>query len=192
VKRVYGSHILLESGEKLHHDLLIWTGGVRANAAAESFAVEKEPRGRIRIGQDTACIFPNRSIPASERVYAIGDIACLMNPETKTPVLGAARPAIMQARIAADSVFAAIAREEHLPKIPASRTYRHRVYPYVVPIGGRYAITKIGPFIIGGFTGWLVKNAIEVNYFFSLMPFRKALALWIRGVRIFMKNDKLA
>lgn len=191
VKRVYGSHILLESGEKLHHDLLIWTGGVRANAAAESFAVEKEPRGRIMVGQDTSCIFPNQSIPASERVYAIGDVACLMNPHTKNPAPGAARPAIMQARVAADSVFAAIAREEQLPKIPALRAYRHRTYPYVVPVGGRYAVTKMGPLVIRGFVGWLVKNAIELNYFFSIMPFRKALGIWLKGVRIFMKNDRL-
>lgn len=191
VKRVYDSHILLESGEKLHHDLLIWTGGVRASAVVESFAVEKEPRGRIRVGQDTVCTFPNRSIPASERVYAIGDIACLMDPKTETPVPGAARPAIMQARIAADAVFMAIARDEHLPKIPVPHTYRHRTYPYVIPIGGRYAVTKIGPFVIRGFMGWLIKKAIEVNYFFSLMPFRKALALWLRSIRIFMKNDRL-
>ena len=69
--------------------------------------------------------------------------------------------------------------------------YRPLEYPYVIPVGGKYAIAKIGPFIFSGFLAWLLKGFVELMYLFSILPLGRTVTTWFKGLRIFLQNDRL-
>ena len=64
-------------------------------------------------------------------------------------------------------------------------------YPYIIPVSGKWAAAKIGPFVISGFFGWLFKELVELGYLCSIMPLRRGLKLWLKSLWIFIKNDRL-
>jgi len=77
--------------------------------------------------------------------------------------------------------------------MPAKTTYKYkpRNYPYIIPVGGKFAIAKIGPFVISGFWAWVLKGLVELNYLLTIMPFWKAIKIWLKGLKIFIQNDRL-
>ncbi|MFH0806111.1 MAG: FAD-dependent oxidoreductase [Candidatus Brennerbacteria bacterium] len=215
IARVDIREVHLESGEKIPYDVFLWTGGVRAVTLTDRLPVKREGKGRIEIAEAMECIpessdlrvtgniYPVRGRPAegattvapgrpaSNGVYAVGDIACLYDPETKRPSPWMARPAMMGARIAAKNIVERIKFAEGMSREVKTYTYRVSDYPYIVPLGGKYAVAKIGPFVISGFFGWVFKGTVELNYLVSIMPWPRALALWLKGLRIFIQNDRL-
>lgn len=173
------------NGEKRGFDVLIWTGGVKASALTGEMPFKTEARGRIEAEQSTALGTTH------ENVFAIGDAAVIYHPHTNQPTPWTARPAMMEGRIAAKNVFQKILTEEGFSKEPKEYLYKHREYPYIIPVGGKYAVAKIGPFVVSGIFGWFFKGITELNYFFSIMPPFEALKIWFRGFLIFVKNDRL-
>ncbi|MEX2410610.1 MAG: hypothetical protein WD607_04435, partial [Candidatus Paceibacterota bacterium] len=113
--------------------------------------------------------------------YAIGDISCIYDPKTGNPTPAVARSAIEQGRIVAHNIL-----NKNNPK-----EYKYKKYPYIIPIGGKYAVAKIGPIVFSGFIAWVFKGVVELNYFLSILPFFKALKVWFKGLKIFIKNDRL-
>ena len=64
-------------------------------------------------------------------------------------------------------------------------------YPYIIPAGGKWAVAKFGPIVVSGLIGWVIKGLVELNYLISILPFWKALKIWLKGLRIFIQNDRL-
>ena len=96
-----------------------------------------------------------------------------------------ARAAISQGTIAVKNIV----RETRGEK--PNLKYGPRKYPYIIPVGGKYAVSKIGPLVIAGFFGWILKGLVELNYLFSIMPNTKALKIWLKGLKLFIQNDRL-
>jgi len=69
--------------------------------------------------------------------------------------------------------------------------YKPMNYPYIVPVGGKYAVAKIGLIVISGLLAWIFKGVVELNYFLSIMNPFKALKIWLHGLRVFIQNDRL-
>lgn len=84
-----------------------------------------------------------------------------------------------------------IATAEERPRDDKLATYTPRNYPYVIPVGGKYAVAKVGNFIISGFFGWVLKGLVEFRYLLSIMPVWQAFKLWLKGLKIFLQNDRL-
>ncbi|HEY4519131.1 MAG TPA: NAD(P)/FAD-dependent oxidoreductase [Candidatus Paceibacterota bacterium] len=203
--------------EAVPYDALIWTGGVEACSLTRVIGLKEEKRGRMETNSCLQCtptdqhldiaenVYPVRtlltSVNGNDRdsrrenapigrlrnvrsngVYAIGDNTCFLNPQTKMPAPGTARVAIEQAKVAAENIFRKITNR---PKIE----YKLKNYPFAIPLGGKYAITQIGPMLFVGFSGWILKQLIELYYLFSITDNRLALLRWIRGLGIFAKND---
>jgi len=182
ITKVFPTFVLLESGEKVRFDVCIWTGGVKPSPIAEPLPLKKEPQGRLEVAPDLA---------AAEHVFVIGDVACLYDTHRKAPAQSMARPAIMEGRVAAANIVEAIKMAEGLALSPKLHAFRPRRYPYIVPVGGKYAITKTGPFVIAGFPAWIFKGIVELNYFLSIMPMWKALKIWLKGFFVFIRNGRL-
>jgi NADH dehydrogenase len=96
-----------------------------------------------------------------------------------------------EARIAARNILERIKFAEGMSRAVKIHTYRVPEYPYIVPVGGKYAVAKVGPFVISGFLAWLFKGLVELNYLLSIMPWYRALDIWFRGLVLFMKNNRL-
>ena len=70
------------------------------------------------------------------------------------------------------------------------KNYAPMDYPYVLPIGGKYALAKIGPVILSGIWGWILKILVEINYLSSIMPISKAINILLKSISLFIKNDR--
>ena len=203
VKLITGDSILsvkeceavLKSGRTIPHDAFIGTGGVKAPEIFNKFPLQLEHQGKIKVEDEMSCVLSlNHLHPlnaAYGKIYGVGDIVCFYDTKTQKPVAGVARAAIIQGTIVANNIFEDIRLSEGLVNTAKHKKYCPQQYPYVIPVGGKWAVAKIGPFIIKGFLGWILKGLIELNYLISIMPIRKALSIWFTGLRIFIKNDRL-
>lgn len=181
VKRATDTTLVLESGEKIYFDLLIWTGGVRANKVTSALPFRKNERGSIIVDTFGRCQYAKEGSPIDSHVYAIGDIAYFHNEENGQTAPARARHAIIESTIATNHILQEIERAEGLPVHARSSPSPYIETPYVIPVGGKYAITKVGPFIIQGHLAHIFMHLIELNYFLSIMPFGTALAAWLKS-----------
>lgn len=181
----------LESGEKIPYDVFVWSGGVRAVSLSRGLPMKREGKGRIEVHEAMECIPESPDLRVAGNIYAVGDIACLYDPKTGAPSPWMARPAMMGARCAAANIMERIKFTEGMIREIKTHTYRVPDYPYIVPVGGKYVVAKIGPFVISGFFAWAFKGIVELNYLLSIMPLFRALTLWFHGLVLFMKNDRM-
>lgn len=183
--------ITLDNGEKNRFDILIWAGGVKASDILSKSGIKTDERGRIIVGNGNLRLTTPENSKVSKISYAIGDNISLIDAKTGKSTPGVARAAIIQAGIAASNMFEEIKKAENNSYQPKLKEYRPYKYPYVVPVGGKYAIAKIGRFVFFGFLGWILKGLIEMNYLLSIMPPKKAFKIWLKGLKIFAQNDRL-
>ncbi|TSC88819.1 MAG: hypothetical protein G01um10143_716 [Parcubacteria group bacterium Gr01-1014_3] len=181
----------LEDGKEIPFDLLVWTGGVKSSSLMETMPLKTEPKGRVVVENEMNCLPQTPDLKLYGKVYGIGDAICFMNPKTGKAMPGVARAAISQATIAAKNIIGEILERENKATRVKRYIFRPMDYPYVIPIGGKYAIAKIGPILISGFLGWFIKGLVELNYLLSIMPLEQAIKTWFKGLRIFIKNDRL-
>lgn len=175
--------ITLNDESKINSDLFIWAGGVKPNNIIEDVPM-KNIKGRVEVTPAMVCAPENSDLTFSGKVFGIGDIACAYNHKTGKPIPMVARAALSEAKIAAKNIIRDIKGRPHIE-------YRAMDYPYIIPVGGKYAVAKLGKIVISGFLGWFLKGLVELNYLLSIMSFPRAFATWLRGLWIFIKNDRL-
>jgi len=185
IEEVKKGKAILKSGTSVPFDILIWTGGVKANTLTNIFPFKTEKREQLTVNGKLLCLPSKPDLSIKGKIYAIGDITCVENPKTGEQVPGVARVAISQANIVAINITRDI--QNHRKHVE----YKPMNYPYIIPIGGKYAIAKLGPIVISGFFGWILKGLVELNYLVSIMPKEKALKTWLKGLKIFIQNDRL-
>lgn len=183
--------LTLQSGAKVPYDILVWTGGVKASSLMSSLPLKREIKGRVEVRDAMECMPQSADLKFYGTVYGLGDVVCVFDPATQKPVPLVARAAIIQADIVAWNIVEQILVAEGRQKMPIFRHYRPKAYPYVIPVGGKYAIARVGPFTFAGFIAWVFKGLIELMYLSSLFSFRTAIKIWLKGLRIFIENDRL-
>ena len=191
VRSLTAREVFLDKDEKIPYDTFIWNGGTKAASVIENLSLKREPRGRLEVEPTMNCLPQTPELQLENRVYALGDIVSFLNPQTQRPVPGVARAALTEAKVAAVNIFADIMAAENSKSAANKISYQPREYPYIIPIGGKYAIAKIGPFILSGFIAWVAKELVELFYLLSVMRPLPALATWFHGLKIFAENDRL-
>lgn len=191
IEKVEKERVILKSGRELPCDLIIWTGGVKASTLMGTLPLKKEQRGRVEVIGEMECLPQSPDLKLYGKIYGLGDAVCFYDPETSKPIPGVARAALSQANVVAHNILEQL-KARHNPNYKLLITNYHPMnYPYIIPIGGKWAIAKIGPVIISGFFGWILKGLVELNYLLSIMQFWKAIKVWFRGIKIFIQNDRL-
>lgn len=191
IKEAKKDKVVLEDGRDVPFDVLVWTGGVKAASVLAQMPLKTEARGRIEVIGQMECLPQRADLKLYSKIYGLGDSVCFYDPITKKPIPGVARAAISQANIVAYNVVEDIKAEERPGYRPFHHVYQPMEYPYIIPVGGKYAVSKLGPIIISGFWGWFLKGLVEINYLLSIMPFTYALTVWLKGLKIFIQNDRL-
>ncbi|MEK7086652.1 MAG: FAD-dependent oxidoreductase, partial [Patescibacteria group bacterium] len=181
INKVIPKAVVLESGKIIPFDIFVWTGGVKIPAVAMKLGLKTNER--IETTPFLECLPVKHGSELNSKVFAIGDNAG-SGPQV-------ARAAIIEADIAAKNIIEEIKKENNLCREARRYRYKPKNYPYIIPVGGKFAVAKIGPFVISGFWGWFLKGLVELNYLISIMPFWKALKIWFTGLRIFIQNDRL-
>lgn len=177
-------HIVrLESGLQIPFDILIWTAGVKPNSVLGKLPVQYESNGRLAVAEDLSLI-ADGEMHLHGKVYGVGDAVYVSSTSGGQPVPMTARSAIAQASVAARNVIADI---QGKPSI----AYKPKSYPYIIPAGGKYAVAKVGPFVVAGFPAWLFKGVVELGYLLAILPPLHALRVWFKGIKLFTLNDRL-
>ncbi len=169
--------------EALPYDLFIWGGGVQAASVPSGDCLTKEKRGRLETDQCLSCGAVGENLAMAKNVFAIGDVACFIDPKTKRAMPSTAQVAAAEGKAVAHNIYRAIEGKPQIPFTPKA------AYLFVIPVGGKYAIAKIGPIRFSGFSGWVFAQLVELYYFYSVTRNPAVIRRWWRGITIFTRND---
>jgi NADH dehydrogenase len=156
--------VLRDAGEPIPTRTMIWTGGIRISDLMRRTGVETGPQGRVVV--DDAL-----QVKGYPGVFAIGDNALAVNPETGESVPTAAQFALQQGYLTADNL-------KRLTRAEALKSYAPKILGEVVSLGRHLAIGWASLPLLGrlrfiGFLGSLVKRAISERHLFLLWKERQ-------------------
>ncbi|MFL5929518.1 MAG: NAD(P)/FAD-dependent oxidoreductase [Gaiellaceae bacterium] len=108
VASVSPTRVRLKSGDELEAHTLVWGAGLQGNRLVQSLGIELQRGNRIGVGPDLA-------LPDHPEVYALGDVAAIVDPETGQvlPQLGSV--ALQSGEHAGETIARRIAGEETKP-----------------------------------------------------------------------------
>ncbi len=164
IKEVKSDILETADGQTHHFDILIWTGGIRGNNVIEKSNLSTEISGRIPINSFL-------QIQGYNKIYAAGDCALFIDPNTQKPVPQTGQIAKDQGKIIAINIAADILGDKLVE-------FKMKNYSYIIPLKGRYALADIHFFKFIGFLGWVLQQLVFLRYLLMILPLKKALKKW--------------
>ncbi len=166
VKAIREKEVELEGGETIRAENILWAAGVSATPLTKKLGVELDRAGRVKVN-------PDLSVPGHPEVFAIGDMALVLQENGK-PVPGVS-PAAMQmgrhvARLIGDELEPGAGRA---PRPPFSYWDRGTM----ATIGRSAAVAWIGKLKISGLIAWLAWLFVHLIF---LIGFRNKLAVLLQ------------
>jgi NADH dehydrogenase len=163
VKNIREGEVELQSGEVIRAGNILWTAGVSASPLAKKLGTELDKAGRIKVQ-------PDLSLPGHPEVFAIGDMAFVLQENGK-PVPGVS-PAAMQmgrhvALIIEDEIDLGVGRSPRPP-------FKYWDKGTMATIGRSAAVAEVGKFKFSGLLAWLAWLFIHLYF---LIGFRNRLAV---------------
>lgn len=171
-------HLKRKKGSRFKEDvdMLFWTAGVKVNPVVAKTLGQKELGGAILVTDRLQAVH-------QKNIFALGDNAYQpdrAHPQQRNPMIG--RIAFEQGKVVAKNIIKKIKGQN-------MDSYHYGITLYLVPVGGKYGIFQVGPFLFKGFWMWAMKRAIVLRYYFSIMSPWLALLTWYHSNKIFVKND---
>jgi NADH dehydrogenase len=170
--------------ERLEVGMVLWAAGVQANPVTRSLGVELDRAGRVKVA-------PDLSLPGHSEVFAIGDIATVVDRDGQ-PVPGIA-PAAMQggghvARVIREAMHPT--RAEGVPR-PAFDYWDKGI---MATIGRSAAVAKSGPVELTGFLAWVMWLVVHLLFLIGFRNKAVVLVQWAwnyvtygRGARLMVR-----
>ncbi len=175
ITNVEEGFVTLANGEKEAFDLLVWTTGVKALPVP--FTGEPQPSDKKERLNTKTCL----QILNSEHIFAIGDCACIFNDQGR-PVPPTAQNAIAQAKFVALAIVECVAGRTPPPFLPQQ-------HGFIVTLGGKWAILKVGNWYVKGFIGYLARLYSDFRYFYNVVGAWKALKIVLLQTELYSRND---
>ena len=169
--------IAFADGTKLVYDILIWTGGVKGPAVCADLDLPLSLKGTLAVDRNL------RIIKTNGAMFAIGDAAWLLHPDTQKPLPWNAPVAEDEGKHVGWEIIRAIRGGSPRPFRPRGR------YPFILAVGKKYALADLGLVHFGGFAGWCAKQLVQLRYFLFLLPLPRAVALWWKNIEMYRSND---
>ena len=183
VKTITQSRVELETGEVINAENIVWAAGVGATPLTKKLGVELDRAGRLKVN-------PDLSLPGYPDVFAIGDMATVLEPSGK-PVPGVSPAAMQMGRHVADI----ISMELDGPHSAVRTPFKYWDKGTMATIGRSAAVAYSGPIKMRGFIAWLAWLFVHLIF---LIGFRNKLTViinWIyayfaykRGARIIISS----
>lgn len=174
ISHVTPANVVLADSRVIPYDLLVWAGGVAPAGVIKSFGLSLDRRGGIIV---------NEFLEARARIYALGDNASFIDPKTGRLLPGNVPVAEAEARAIAKNVVAAVLGKRQKPFRPLAE------YPFILAVGGKYALTDLVIIRLSGLAGWVLKQLVELRYLLFVLPRSKAIPMWLRAVYYGTAND---
>jgi NADH:quinone reductase (non-electrogenic) len=151
--------------EMIWAENVIWAAGVAANPLTRKLGVELDRAGRVKVN-------PDLSLPAHPEVFAIGDMALVLQQDGK-PVPGIS-PAAMQMGV---HVARLLEDELESPGTAHRAPFRYWDKGTMATIGRSAAVALIGPVRLHGLIAWLAWLFVHLIF---LVGFRNKLAVLLQ------------
>ncbi len=163
VKNIRENEVELASGEIIHAGNILWAAGVSATSLTKKLGAELDRAGRVKVN-------PDLSLPDHPEVFAIGDMALVLEKDAK-PVPGVS-PAAMQM---GKHVAKIIEDEIHFGKKATRPIFKYWDKGTMATIGRSAAVAWVGRFKFSGLLAWLAWLFIHLIF---LIGFRSRVAVF--------------
>ncbi len=171
------------NGQSLRAGNIVWAAGVGASPVTRSLGVETDRAGRIKVR-------PDLSLPGHSRVFAVGDLATLIDAKGQV-VPGVAQGAMQGGSHVAKLVAFDIAVGARKPEEREAFAYWDK--GNMATIGRSKAIAQIGRLHLSGRMAWLMWLALHIVFLVGLRNRISVFVNWVysyftykRGARIIM------
>jgi len=166
VKTITQGRVEPENGRIIEAENIIWAAGVSASPLTQKLRTELDHAGRVKVK-------PDLSLPGHPEVFAIGDMALVLDQDGK-PVPGVSPAAMQMAR-----KIARIIRDElDLGAEDAARPpFKYWDKGTMATIGRSAAVAKIGKLEFNGFLAWIAWLFVHLIF---LIGFRNKLAVLLQ------------
>ncbi len=155
IVKVEANKIVLEDGNEIKTDFLIWTGGIIGNNLLSKLDLPKNKKNQLLVDE----YFRVKSL---DNVFAIGDCAEIKDFDTGKILPSTAQVAIQCGKIVAKHIKNLIERKK-LEKLSP------KVKGILTALGGKYAVGIIGKNVrIKGYPAHILKELILNSYKYSL------------------------
>ena len=166
VKDIRRGEVELENGEIIHAENILWAAGVSATSLTQKLGVETDRAGRVKVN-------PDLSLPGHPTVFAIGDMALVLQADGK-PVPGVSPAAMQMARHVARIIEKEL---EAGANAPARPPFKYLDRGTMATIGRSAAVALIGRIKLSGWIAWLAWLFIHLIF---LIGFRNKLVVLIQ------------
>jgi NADH dehydrogenase len=167
VENIGENFLQLAGGARIESANIIWTAGVTANPMTQKLGVELDRAGRVRVN-------PDLSLPAHPEVFAVGDLALVLN-EHGQPVPGISPAAMQMARHVARVIETELNNgKENLPARPAFKYWNKGT---MATIGRSAAVAQIGRLEFSGWPAWATWLLVHLIF---LIGFRNRAAVLLQ------------
>lgn len=156
-------------------DMLIWTAGVAGSSLSNIFPAQIISKKSTLNANEYLEILPFKN------VIAAGDIANTLNNNSPIPMT--AQKAINEGK------YAAYIISKKIRGVKKFKPYKPKQNKFIIPLGGKYAVADLGFIKFSGFFAWSLKHIVTLTYFLSILPTFYAIHLWLKGIKIYIKND---
>lgn len=157
-------------------DVVVWAGGIRPPALVKELGLPADAKGWIAVD-------PTFAVKGKERAWALGDAVSYAHPKTGARVPALAQAATLEAGIVAENITRVLERRPPITWTPPEK------WMTVTPMGGRFAVADLGRFCLCGPPGYAARKVADLLYFSSILPWRRALSVWVHGTMAYLKND---
>src|SRR5438034_4506624 len=166
VTNITQGRVELEQGKVIEAENIIWAAGVAASPLTRKLGVELDRAGRVKVN-------PDLSLASHPEVFAIGDMALVLDDEGK-PVPGVSPAAMQMGR----HVARIIQNELDLGPQQAKRPpFKYWDKGTMATIGRSAAVAKIGKLEFNGFPAWVAWLFVHLIF---LIGFRNKLAVLLQ------------
>lgn len=156
---------------------IVWAAGVGAVPITKTLGVETDRAGRIKV-------LPDFSVPGQPRVFAIGDLATLVDANGVV-VPGVAQGAMQAGKHIAREMAYDITTRERAPQERAA--FRYHDKGNMATIGRSKAVAQIGKVHLSGFTAWVAWLAIHLVF---LIGFRNRVSVFVQWVYAYFFHQR--
>ncbi len=167
--------VTLLSGEKILYDALIWTTGVRAQDCGLQQVCASNKRGQLETDEYLR-------VKGETHIFAVGDSASIRD------LSGAAVPATAQAA-EAEAGYLAQSFPFWLQNKKPAQGFLLGKHPFIVSVGGKWAIYKSDKFYFTGRAAYWLRLAANWLYFAPLLGRLKAARYVWSEAELYSRND---
>lgn len=165
--------VKLNNGTIISTHTLIWAGGVTPDKLVVNLQCEHDKRGRVITNN-------NLQVKGYDGVFALGDCASIIDPNTGKPYPPTAQHALRQGKVAAHNIISAIKGSKKID-------FDYKTKGIMAKIGKRNGVGELLGYKVQGFVAWWLWR----SYYLAKLPtVEKKLRVMVDwGIDLFFKRD---